>query len=556
MLQQLPQRHWQMAINPTPKPHLFFASGQTADTLRGVVRKALATLKRLREEALALLDDRRMASQDQDLLHPFKRFLHFWVMVGRSFVQNRCMVRATALAYTTLLSLIPLLAVGLGVTTSLIKTDGDQTHDWIERVVDNLAPQLGLFPEDTPMAWASPQATADQQGPGTVTTVDPAGEPESGDSIVQETSATGDDPASTGENAREAVIQTIQGFVDNINSAGLNVMGMVALIVIAIGLLSTIEATFNDIWGVARGRRWQARLVQYWAAITLGPLILVVATTFAVGSHVEVFQDKVFELAGPGLATFGQFLLGVGTTILPLLMVSIAFTLLYQLMPATAVEWKAAAIGGGVGGLLWWLNGQLSVVFASKVISVSRIYGPFGILPVFLLGLYLSWLILLFGCQVSYAYQNRRTYLQEKQAEVMSPSGLEFLALRIMTLVGHSFHAAQPPPTLCGLSDELGISSRLLLQVIQGLRSARLLSQTPGPDPGYLPARPLNQITCADVLQVLRDEPGDSPKTREGVGRATLEEVYKEIRSAGETAAKNHSLLELVRRSKAADKPV
>ena len=514
------------------------------------------TLKRLREEALALLDDRRMASLDQDLLHPFKRFLHFWVLVGRNFVRNRCMVRATALAYTTLLSLIPLLAIGLGVTTSLLKTDGSQTHDWIERVVDNLAPQLGLFPADRPLASARRQATAEHQGTGTEK-VDPAGEPAPpGDAAVEETSARGDDGASNGENAREAVIQTIQGFVDTINSAGLNVMGMVALILVAIGLLSTIEATFNDVWGVTRGRSWLARLVQYWAAITLGPLILVFATTFAVGSQVEAFQEKVFELAGPGMATFGRFLLGVGATILPLFMVSIAFALLYQLMPATAVDWKAAAVGGGVGGLLWWLNGQLSVVFASKVVSASRIYGPLGILPVFLLGLYLSWLILLFGCQVSYAYQNRRAYLQEKQAEVMSPSGREFVALRMMTLVGHSFQAAQPPPTLSRLSDELGVSSRLIFQVIQGLKTARLLSQTPGPDPGYLPARPLDQITCADVLRVLRDEPGDTPKTREGVGRASLEEVYREIRSAGETAAKSHSLLELVRRSEAAGKPV
>jgi membrane protein len=511
---------------------------------------------------LALLDDRRMASQDQDRLHPFKRFLHFWVLVGRSFVRNRCMVRATALAYTTLLSLIPLLAVGLGVATSLLKTEGDQTHEFIERVIDNLAPQLGLVPNDAPRAFAIPHGAAGEHAAGVEDGTDLVAERASAanamaeDPAVEGTST--EDPTEPGggtaprKDARQEVIQAIQGFVDNINSAGLNVMGMVALILVAIGLLSTIEATFNDIWGVTRGRSWFARLIQYWAAITLGPLILVFATTFAVGSQFEAFQDKLFALEGPGMASFIRLLLGAGATILPLVLVSVAFALLYQLMPATAVDWRAAAVGGFIGGLLWWLNGQMSVVFASKVVTASRIYGSLGILPVFLLGLYLSWLILLFGCQVSYAYQNRRAYLQDKQAEVMSPSGREFVALGMMTLIGQSFQAGQPPPTLSRLADELGVSSRLLFQVIQGLKSARLVSESAGPDPGYLPARPLDQITCADVLRVLRDEQGDTPKPREGTGRDSVEEVYGSIRAAGRAAAESHTLLDLVRRSEAA----
>ena len=503
-----------------------------------------------------------MASQDQDLLHPFKRFLHFWVLVGRSFVRNRCMVRATALAYTTLLSLIPLLAVGLGVATSLLKTEGDQTHEFIERVVDNLAPQLGLVPDSAPRGFAIPREAAGEHAADVEDGIDLVAERAlAADAIAEDPAVEGtttEDPTEPGggsaprQDARQEVIQAIQGFVDNINSAGLNVLGMAALILVAIGLLSTIEATFNDIWGVTRGRSWFARLIQYWAAITLGPLILVFATTFAVGFQFETFQDKLFDLAGPGMATFGRFLLGVGATILPLILVSVAFALLYQLMPATAVDWRAAAVGGFVGSLLWWLNGQMSVVFASKVVTASRIYGSLGILPVFLLGLYLSWLILLFGCQVSYAYQNRRAYLQEKQAEVMSPSGRELVALRMMTLIGQSFQAGQPPPTLSCLADELGVSSRLIFQVIQGLKSARLMSESAGPDPGYLPARPLDQITCADVLRVLRDEQGDTPKTREGTGRASVEEAYGSIRAAGRAAAESHTLLDLIRRNEAA----
>jgi len=68
-----------------------------------------------------------------------------------------------------------------------------------------------------------------------------------------------------------------------------------ALVFVAIGLLSTIEATFNDIWGVNRGRNWFVRIIHYWAAITLGPLVVILAMGLAVGSHFQVAQDFIEE---------------------------------------------------------------------------------------------------------------------------------------------------------------------------------------------------------------------------------------------------------------------
>jgi hypothetical protein len=156
--------------------------------------------------------------------HPVYGFLHFWVFVGRSFLRNRGPVRATALAYTTLLALVPLLAVSLGVSTSLLKSDEDQTRQLIEQLIGQVAPQLGQLP---------------------------------GTEVEQ-------------AEAKQQVIEQIQEFIANIHSGALGVTGTVALVVIAIGLLSTIEAAFNDIWGVLRGRSWMSRVIHYWTTITLG----------------------------------------------------------------------------------------------------------------------------------------------------------------------------------------------------------------------------------------------------------------------------------------------
>src|SRR5213075_1398039 len=111
-----------------------------------MAKNSVSQIKKLQAEAQVLLDDRGIATMDGTQLHPFKKFVHFWVLVGKSFVRNRCPVRASALAYTTLLALIPLLAVGLGVSTKLLQSSEEQKAELIQTLVDELAPQLGLVP--------------------------------------------------------------------------------------------------------------------------------------------------------------------------------------------------------------------------------------------------------------------------------------------------------------------------------------------------------------------------------------------------------------------------
>src|SRR5205809_2915738 len=109
-------------------------------------KDSVSHIKKLKAEAQVLLDDHRVADLDEAQLRPFQKFVHFWVLVGKSFIRNRCPVRASALAYTTLLALIPLLAVGVGVSTSLLKSSAEQTKEMISKLVDELAPQLGNVP--------------------------------------------------------------------------------------------------------------------------------------------------------------------------------------------------------------------------------------------------------------------------------------------------------------------------------------------------------------------------------------------------------------------------
>jgi membrane protein len=495
---------------------------------------------RVKEQVTSLVTDESIS--EETAARPLHAFLHFWVLVGRSFVRNRCPVRATALAYTTLLALIPLLAVSLGVSTSLLKSDTQQTRQMIEHLVNQMAPQLEQLP-------GSEQEKLE---------------------------------------ARHRVIEQIQDFIANIHSGALGLTGTLGLVFVAIGLLSTIEITFNDIWGVSRGRSWFSRIIHYWAAITLGPLIVLLAMGLAVSAQffpadappppTQAATNQVASASavGPATAAVGatnqapstlttqrrtsaaaalwrQILQSpVGRVVfglLPFLILSASFSLLYQLMPNTQVNWKAAAVGGLVGAVLWILNSRFNVVFASRVVSASKIYGPLGVFPVFLIGLYISWLILLFGAQVSYAFQNRQAYLQEKLAETVNQRGREFVALRLMLAVGDRFRQGLLPPTLAELAQELGVSGRLVAQLVERLRQSQLLIELNAPAAAYAPSRPLDRITTGDILWALRVGRGQEPATRPGCEREVARAAFTTVQEAERRAAEPITLEQLLERA-------
>jgi membrane protein len=226
-----------------------------------------------------------------------------------------------------------------------------------------------------------------------------------------------------------------------------------------------------------------------------------------------------------------------------------SFALFYKLMPNTRVKWRAALIGGVVGATLWLLNSKFNVAFASRVVAASTIYGPLGVVPVFLIGMYISWLIVLFGAQVSYAFQNRRAYLMEKLAEGTNQRGREFVAMRLMLAVGRRFQQGDPPPSLVRLASELGVSSKLLCQVIAPLQQCNILVEVNSPETAYAPARPLDQISTDNILSALRSGQGLEPDTLPGPERDVARDVCDKVQRAESDAAGAMTLQRLLERA-------
>ncbi|MBI2925046.1 MAG: YihY family inner membrane protein [Verrucomicrobia bacterium] len=470
----------------------------------GLVSDPMAneTFKKLQAGAQALLDERAMVRQDDARTPALQRFVHFWLLVGRGFVRNRCPVRASALAYTTLLALVPLLAVVVSVSTSLLRNslnkpgEANPIENMIGMLVANVAPQLDL---------------------------------------VQKTGGADDG------SGRQEVVKKISEYIGNIHSGALGATGTVALVFVAIMLLSTIEVAFNDIWGVTRGRSWTARVVNYWAAITLGPLVLILAIAVSTGPHLTATRAVLGRLPFVGELFF---------YFLPFLILSAGFTLFYQLMPNTRVHWRAALVGGVVGGCLWQLNNLFNIIYVSSVVKYVDIYGSLGVVPVFLIGMYFSWLIVLFGAQVAYAFQNRRAYVQEKLAESVSQRDREFVALRVMSTVARRFQMGAKPPTGSELAEALGVPTRLVSQVVQALIPAGLVVEVAGAETGYAPARPLAEITAQDIFHALRTGHGQALATRDDPERLVAQSAFDNIQQVERSAASAVTLQALVEKQR------
>ena len=452
-----------------------------------------------------------------------ERFAHFWVLVGRSFVRNRCPVRAAALSYTTLLALIPLFAVAISVTSSLLKSQGeDKIYEAVDKLVSNLMPPAPVTPHTN---GALPLNLV----PGLFIPLSP----------TNSTLPAADGDTRVGTAQKEAA-QYIHEFIQNTRSGALGVVGMLLLVSIAIRMLASIESTFNDIWGVTRGRNWLWRIVLYWTTVTLGPLLIVSALGLTGGPHLQTTRNLIAQMPLIGDLIF-EFL--------PLAVLWLTFALVYLLVPNTKVQFSAACVGGIIGGSLWHLNNVFGFLYVSRVVTNSKIYGSLGLVPVFMVGLYFSWVILLFGSQVAYAFQNRKLYLQERLVENVNQRGKEFIALRLMTLIGQRFQHGEPAASLQHISTVLGIPTKLAQQVLQPLLAARLVTEIAGTEPAYLPARPLDAINAHHVLRAVRAGSGQDIATRDEPARAEVLGEFAKIEEAERSAASSVTLLALVNRA-------
>lgn len=461
-----------------------------------MANSSLSRLRKLQERAQALLAGQEEVFRIDQEMPVSRKIGHFLVRVYHGFVRNRCFVHAAALAYTTVLALVPLLAIAVSVSTAFLKQEGKEPiRELLDTAIAKAAPMLDL-----------PPGTLEQSA----------------------------------DVEKEQVVDEIWAYIDRFNSGTLGLSAILVFVFVAISLLSTIESTLNDIWGVSQGRSWVTRVMAYWVAITLGPLFIIGAVGLTGATQVATVESFL-ERWGFLYKILMRFLV-------PSLILTVIFMLLFLLMPNTSVNWKAALVGGSVAAVLLQLNSLLSVMYLTRVVTYHKIYGGMSAVPLFLAGLYFSWVIVLLGAQVAYAYQNRRNYVQQRLAERVNQRGREFIALRLVTIIAVRFQAGERPPTATELAEMLCVPLRLVSQLLTALVEAKLLVQVADRECGYYPARPLDGVTIHDVIDSLRSGQGREIETLDDQTRALVREEFEAIQEAERKAASTLTLRDLVER--------
>lgn len=189
-----------------------------------------------------------------------------------------------------------------------------------------------------------------------------------------------------------AMSANILGYLNQFASKAtrLSAVGAVMLLVTSIATLATIEQIFNRIWHVKQKRPLFKRVMVYWALITLGPLLI--GISLSVTSY--LFTATTDAVGGmPGSKTL--YTLGsVG-------FISFAFGLLYLAVPNRRIDWRDAAWGGLVAGILFEIAKRTFAAFVINIPTYTLVYGAVALIPIFLIWIYTSWLITLFGAVIA-----------------------------------------------------------------------------------------------------------------------------------------------------------
>jgi membrane protein len=204
-----------------------------------------------------------------------------------------------------------------------------------------------------------------------------------------------------------------------------------------------------------------------------------------------------------------EALFGLG----PVLLYSGLFIFLYLFIPNTSVRVPPALVGGVVAGVLYVLGQQLFTIYAARAISYSAIYGSFGAIPLTILWIYVSWTLVLLGATVCFAVQSARSYEPERKVPQRER---EQVAGRLVVTVAERFAAGEGPIPAQTLIDEALVPPRLGRRLLEELVEKGLLLEVVRSEEelGYAPARPLERVSLADIVDALRGKGAETPTER------------------------------------------
>lgn len=358
-------------------------------------------------------------------------------LVGYGFMKDQCIIRAAALTFTTILSIVPFLAVAFSISKGFGLQNSEVMREWVLKLT--------------------------------------TGRPEVADKIIE--------------------------YIDRTNVQALGWVGVATLLFTVLSMVGTIEKAFNTIWHVQKGRTTWRKVTDFFPVIVFGPIILLVASSFNVSLQQQEVVSSVLSVEAIG------YLEAAFLKATPYLLIIMAFTLMYAFIPYVRVNIGAAVIGGVVGGALWQTAQWAYINWQIGAAKYNAIYGSFAQLPVLLIWIYISWIIVLLGSEVSYAWQNINSFVKQRYFGEATPYEKQKIAVLMMIILAKRFHDSKPLPSVEEISDALMAPSSLVSDLFQLLQKAGYTVQTNRPDEEvYAPGKVLEGVRVLDIISVVNQD--------------------------------------------------
>jgi len=279
-------------------------------------------------------------------------------------------------------------------------------------------------------------------------------------------------------------------------------VGLIVLFWAVIKVLGQIEDSLNDIWGIKDRRSLARKFSDYLSLMLICPVIIILSSsmTVFVTTQVTLIMEKISLLGVFSPIIF--FLL----KLLPYCLLWSLFTFLYIFMPNTKVRFVSGLMAGIVAGTIFQIVQWGYITFQIGAAQYNAIYGSFAAFPLFLIWLQLSWLIVLYGAELSFAHQNVDTYEFEPDALQASHRLKTLLSLQVAHHLIKSFAGEETPLTAPQISYRLEIPIRLVNEILFNLSESKIISRVESGEngeTGYQPARDISILTIQYITDAM-----------------------------------------------------
>ncbi len=341
------------------------------------------------------------------------------------------------------------------------------------------------------------------------------------------------------------IVQTIIRQIDKmrtvLRSPGTGVVGFVTLLAAAISLMNVIENAFNHIYRVTEKRPWPRKFTLYWCVLSMGPLAIA-ASLFASAKFIALAGS--LHVGGAEFTPFGLLASYAGDWVL--------IFVIYKLIPNAQVRWRAAAIGALAATFLWEAGKFGFGFYVHDVAGYGKWYGNLGLIPLFMLWIFLTWNFLLIGLEVAFINQffpvlKRRFLLNRGQRTTLTDSRW---ILPVAILMVHRFHEGKKL-TAESAANELGLAVEPAEELLSSLAKAGLILAVGSQPRKYVLAKAPETITVEELMHAGSDHChtlSDSMRATdesEVLQRPRLREFYDLESGWG----KKHTLAELAART-------